>query len=98
MREAEDVVLVTTAAQNPGEERRDRERRYLITMAIRVVALVAAIFLAREAWWLAAIAISLSLVLRWVAVVAANAPLRTARDSRNPSLYSGDSLKELGDR
>jgi hypothetical protein len=98
MRHDENVVLVTTAASNPGDERRSRERRYLITMGVRVVAFVAAIFLAQRSWWLAAIAITLSLVLPWVAVISANAPKRTAPDRRDPSLYGGEDLKQLEDR
>jgi hypothetical protein len=98
MRHDDNVVLVTTAAPNPGDERRARERRYLITMGVRVVAFVAAIFLAQRSWWLAAIAITLSLVLPWVAVIAANAPKRTARDRRDPSLFGGEDLKQLEDR
>ena len=90
----DDVVLVTTAAQSPVEERDARQRRYLITMGIRVIAFIAAIFLAQRSWWLATIAITLSLVLPWVAVVAANAPTRP-RSQGAPSLYRGKDKREL---
>jgi hypothetical protein len=93
-KDGDPVVLVTTAAPSPAEERDARERRYLITMAIRVVAFIAAIPLAREAWWLAAIAITLSLVLPWVAVISANAPKRT-RSQSAPSLYSGRDPRKI---
>ncbi|HVT64367.1 MAG TPA: DUF3099 domain-containing protein [Mycobacteriales bacterium] len=92
--ETDEPVLVTTAAQSPVEERNARERRYLITMGIRVIAFISAIFLSRWSWWLAAIAIALSLVLPWVAVVSANAPRRTRSQTR-PSLYRGESRREL---
>jgi uncharacterized membrane protein YdbT with pleckstrin-like domain len=92
--DTDEPVLVTTAAPSPAEERHARERRYLITMGVRVVAFISAIFLAQWSWWLAAIAITLSLVLPWVAVVSANAPKRT-RGQEAPSLYRGKSPQEL---
>lgn len=64
-------ILVTTARKSPREEQRERERRYLITMGIRVVCFILAIVLARG--WLRAVAVALALVLPWVAVVIANA-------------------------
>jgi hypothetical protein len=93
-----EAVLVTTAARNPAEERRQRERRYLLTQGIRVVAFIAAIFLALAGLWiLASVAIALSLVLPWVAVVGANAgPKRAQREA--PSLYSKRAPKEITDR
>ncbi|HVV77007.1 MAG TPA: DUF3099 domain-containing protein [Mycobacteriales bacterium] len=90
----EEPVLVTTAGESPVDERRARERRYLITMGVRVVAFIAAIFLAQRSWWLAAIAITLSLVLPWVAVVTANAPRRT-RSGGAPALYRVKAPREL---
>ena len=85
-------VLVTTAPVSPADERRSRERRYLITMAIRVVALVLAIVLASG--WLRLLLIPLALVLPWVAVVFANAgPTRTRPET--PSLYAGERPREL---
>ena len=73
------TVLVTTAAQSPREERRSRERRYLLTMGLRVLCFIAAIVLfAADLRWEGAIAAAGSLILPWVAVVAANAaPRRT---------------------
>ena len=98
MTDRTDAVLVTTAVRNPAEERRERERRYLITQGIRVVAFVAAIFLALAGLWVvASVAIALSLVLPWVAVVGANAgPKRAQRET--PSLYSKRTPKEITDR
>src|SRR3954447_16590062 len=81
-------VLVTTAPQSPRDELRARERRYLFTMGLRVVMFVTAIicFATGLPWALGAVAIALSLVLPWVAVVAANAgPKRVAG---TPSLYA----------
>lgn len=86
----DESFLVTTAAPSPAEERHARERRYLITMGVRVIAFIAAIVLARHGWWLAAaVAIALSLILPWVAVIAANAPRRT-RSTGSPTLYRSE--------
>ena len=90
--------VVTTAIQSPAEERHTRERRYLITMGVRVVAFVAAIFLVRVSWLLAAIAIALSLVLPWVAVISANAPRRRRGDGEGPRIYPGEARPELTER
>jgi Flp pilus assembly protein TadB len=90
----EEPVLVTTAARSPREERQERERRYLITMAIRVVAFVVAIVVARG--WVRVIAVALALVLPWIAVVAANAPRRSR--SAVPVLYSKRAPRQITDR
>jgi Flp pilus assembly protein TadB len=90
----DDPVLVTTAARSPAEERRDRERRYLITMGVRVVAFIVAILVARG--WVRVIAIALALVLPWVAVVAANSPARSRGET--PSLYRRRPHREITDR
>jgi hypothetical protein len=42
---SDDPILVTTAPISPRDERRGRERRYLITMAIRVIAIILALVL-----------------------------------------------------
>jgi Flp pilus assembly protein TadB len=83
----DEPTLVTTAPVSPGDERRQRERRYLITMGIRVVAFVVAIVFATG--WVRVVAVILALVLPWVAVVLANAgPSR--RKPKAPSLFTGD--------
>jgi Flp pilus assembly protein TadB len=94
MARQEEPVLVTTAARSPRQERRDRERRYLITMGIRVVAFVVAIVVTHG--WIRVVAIVLALVLPWVAVVFANSPGR--RSTERPSLYSERAQRELEGR
>jgi Flp pilus assembly protein TadB len=85
-------ILVTTAPISPGDERRGRERRYLITMAVRLVAFIVAVVFATG--WIRVIAVILALVLPWVAVVMANAgPTRGAQET--PSLYSRKPPGEL---
>ncbi|HEX3708216.1 MAG TPA: DUF3099 domain-containing protein [Mycobacteriales bacterium] len=95
-RRDDDPILVTTAGQSPIDERRSRERRYLITMGVRVVAFIVAIVVARG--WIRVIAVALALILPWVAVVAANAPARSRRDQQGPTLYEGEDRPELTDR
>jgi hypothetical protein len=94
MGSGDDVVLVTTAAQSPGDERRDRERRYLITMGARVVAILVAIIFATG--WVRVAAIAASLVLPWIAVIVANAPAK--RRSSTPQLYRARPQRELTDQ
>ena len=90
-------VLVTTAGKSPREERRDRERRYLLTMGLRVLCFIAAIVLfAVGPRWAGLLAAAGSLVLPWVAVVAANAAPK--RSAAAPVLYGGKPPKELPPR
>ena len=86
---ADEPVLVTTAGKSPRQEQRERERRYLITMGARVVCFILAIVLFGVGLrWVAAFAVAGSLILPWVAVVAANAGPR--RVIEQPSLYQRD--------
>lgn len=81
-----EAVLVTTAPQSPRDEQRARQRRYLVTMGVRVLCFIGAIVLAGLGLrWEAAIAVAASLVLPWVAVVAANAGPKRVSDQ--PALY-----------
>jgi hypothetical protein len=87
-------VLVTTARKSPRQEQRERERRYLLTMSVRVVLFVAAIILfSVHLHWEAAIAIAGSLILPWIAVVAANAGPK--QDLGDPALYQRPPRREL---
>jgi hypothetical protein len=92
---AEEPVLITTAPPSPAEERRARERRYLITMAIRLVCFILAIVLfGLGLRAIAAFAVAGSLVLPWIAVIAANAgPTRPVGSA--PSLYAARKAAEL---
>ncbi|MGH3413172.1 MAG: DUF3099 domain-containing protein [Marmoricola sp.] len=64
-------VRITTAPESPSKDLRHRERRYLISMAIRTGCFVGAVF-TRGSWvmWVLIVA---ALVLPYVAVVMANA-------------------------
>jgi len=92
---ADDPVLVTTAGKSPRQEQRERERRYLVTMAARVVCFILAIVLFGVGLrWIAAFAVAGSLILPWVAVVAANAGPRR-NEERQPALYARKPPNEL---
>jgi Protein of unknown function (DUF3099) len=88
----DDPILVTTAPMSPGEERRGRERRYLITMGVRVIAFIVALIFATG--WIRVIAVGLALILPWVGVVMANAG-PSHEKTENPSLYTGGGPHEL---
>jgi Flp pilus assembly protein TadB len=90
--EGDEPILVTTASISPRDERRGRERRYLITMGVRVVAFIVAIIFATG--WIRVIAVALALILPWIAVVMANAG-PTRRKPETPSLYSAEKPREL---
>jgi hypothetical protein len=95
-RAPEESFLVTTAGKSPREEQRERQRRYLVTMGLRVACFVLAIVFVGLGlpWEFSAIAIAASLILPWVAVIAANAgPTRAVE---RPVLYDGDAPKSIG--
>ena len=95
MTRAEEPVLVTTAGRSPREEQRERERRYLMTMAVRVLCFILAIVLFGVGLrWVAAFAVAGSLILPWVAVVAANAGPRREVGQR-PSLFHRHPPRQL---
>jgi hypothetical protein len=88
-------VLITTAPKSPQQERRERERRYLLTMGARIVCFVLAIVLFGVGWrWVAAFAVAGSLILPWVAVVVANGGPKRGTVAA-PSLYAGRQAREL---
>ncbi len=70
-RSAEPVYVVTDARRAHSEEVAQRTRRYLISMGIRTVCLVLAIFVLHGA--LRWVAVGAAVVLPWIAVVFANA-------------------------
>jgi hypothetical protein len=66
------VHLVTQARRSRYDDIAARQRRYLITMAIRTVAVLIAFFAPLPVWG-RVLAVLLGLVLPWVSVTAANA-------------------------
>jgi Flp pilus assembly protein TadB len=67
-------VLITDAPVSPQAEHAARKRRYLITMIIRALSLVAAaiVFTTTHILWLVLVFAVLGTVLPWIAVVMAN--------------------------
>jgi hypothetical protein len=82
------VYLVTTARPGHSQEMSGRVRRYLISMTIRVVMLVLAIFL--FSGWLRLVGIAAAVVLPWIAVVMANAG--PTGDDEQPTFVAPDHL------
>ncbi len=72
MKRRHQATLVTGAALSRDEEFRSRKKRYVITMSMRIVLLIAAALLVRWSLWAALVIAFISVVLPWVAVVMAN--------------------------
>lgn len=69
--EEDDAVRITTVSQSRAEEIAGRQRRYLISMTIRLVCFIAAYFVGPG--WLRWVLMAGAVFLPYVAVVAANA-------------------------
>ncbi len=67
----DDAVRITTAATSPQADISARQRRYVISMAIRTVCFVAAIVVGPG--WLRWVLVAAAVLLPYVAVVMANA-------------------------
>lgn len=65
------MFLVTSAQPGHSQEMSGRMRRYLISMTIRVICLILAIFVLHG--WMRLLGVGAALVLPWFAVVMANA-------------------------
>ncbi|WP_310963557.1 DUF3099 domain-containing protein [Nocardioides terrisoli] len=70
-RRHEEVARITTAAESPKADIDHREKRYIISMTIRTLCFIGAVF-ARHIPWLCGILIVASFLLPYVAVVMAN--------------------------
>lgn len=66
------VHVVTKARSSRYDDIAERQRRYLITMAIRTAAVLVAFFAPLPLWG-RLLAVALGLVLPWISVTAANA-------------------------
>lgn len=67
----EEVPRITTAGRSPREELAHRQRRYVLSMTVRTLCFIGAVF-ARSIPWLCVILIVASFVLPYIAVVMAN--------------------------
>jgi hypothetical protein len=70
-RRHDEAVRITSAAESPGVDLAHRQRRYVVSMAIRTLCFIGAVF-ARHVPWLCAVLIVAAFVLPYVAVVMAN--------------------------
>jgi len=88
-RRTEEVQRITTAPAAPGADLAHRQRRYVISMTIRTLCFIGAVF-ARGVPWLWPILVVAAFILPYVAVVMANSasprisetPLRDAPNER----------------
>jgi len=69
-------IAITDLPPSPEDEQRSRIRRYALTMGIRMVCIVACLFV--SGWWLLIPALG-AVFLPYVAVVVANATSRRSR-------------------
>lgn len=90
-----EVFRITGARQGLEEDVRGRQRRYVISMLVRTVAVILGVVLWNVERPLAIIALIAGLVLPYIAVVIANAGRENSQDLPSAHLR-GDSRPELG--
>jgi hypothetical protein len=74
-----EVVRITGARQGLADDVRGRQRRYIISMSIRTVAVIAAAVLWNVERHVAIVALALGVLLPYVSVVIANAGRETVK-------------------
>ncbi len=80
-------IRITSATRSRSEDVAGRQRRYLISMAVRTACFLAAVFVASWSLWLMWIFIIASFILPPVAVVIANAQAPTDPDPDPDTIY-----------
>ncbi len=80
-------IRITSATRSQSEEVGARQRRYIISMAIRTGCFLAAVFVASWSMWLMWIFIIASFILPPIAVVVANAQAPTDPDPDPDTVY-----------
>ncbi len=88
-------IRITSATRSRSDNVAVRQRRYLISMAVRTGCFLGAVLVASWSLWLMWVLIVASFVLPQVAVVVANAQADTDPDPRPDTLYD-PSHPELG--
>lgn len=91
-RRAGDPILITEAPQSPRAELQYRQRRYAITMGIRVVCLILVAVFHSTIWLWPIFAVG-AIALPWIAVLLANDRLPT--NSTRFQRFGGPQPKEL---
>jgi hypothetical protein len=91
------VQSVTSVPESLAEEHAGRIRRYLITMSIRTLCFIGAVFAATEGtpWWVWGSLAVAAIVLPYVAVVLANAVRPRPPGSSPPVTPHGDGPEQL---
>lgn len=94
----QDVVRITAAPVTLAEDVADRQRRYLLSMAVRTICFVGAVVCYTNGLhWVAWALIAASFLLPFIAVVIANAASpRLPEDVDGPGFDPGPGYKELG--
>lgn len=92
-----DVFVVTSAGRSRRQEIDDRQRKYIIKMAIRTVCLIAAIVLySLDVPFIFVLALIIaSTVMPWMSVVVANAGPTPEPQGRRPEAYNPDPVRAL---
>lgn len=95
-RRGEDVYVVTNAGRSRREEIDDRQKKYLIKMAVRTLCLIGAIaaYALHLPFFFILAPIIASVVLPWMSVVVANAGPAPER-RRAPAVYTPDPARAL---
>jgi hypothetical protein len=90
-----DVVRITAAPHNPGEDIDHRQRRYLISMTIRTLCFIGAVVFYKIPWLCGTLIVA-SFLLPFIAVVVANvASPRIGGELEGPGVGSGPDHDEL---
>ena len=90
-------ILITEAQPSHFDEQAARKKRYVLTMACRMVAVVLAVVIAPVGIWFSAVFIVLGTFLPWVAVMMANdAPPKKKLDVNRYRPPAPDRILESG--
>lgn len=88
-------ALITDAVRSPEQNRRSRERQYVILQGLRIPFILGAIGAAfAQMWVIASILFVISVPLPWIAVVLGNAK-GDPRDSRMKNVYKPAAAREF---
>lgn len=89
-RKEPDPIRITTATRSHSDDIAARQRRYLISMAVRTVCFIGAVvaFLTLGNGWVMWVLVSASFVLPYVAVVMANTG--SGPDVGGPDFFDGE--------
>ncbi|MEU8506291.1 DUF3099 domain-containing protein [Streptomyces brevispora] len=90
-----EVFRITGARQGLADDVRGRQRRYVISMSVRTLSVVAAAVLWNVERYVAIVGLALGVLLPYVAVVIANAG-RENTPSLPPTFVQAPTLPELG--